>query len=178
MKDLIADLRADIFFYLHHLGMYDYIAISLVLSTFLVVLILATMIVIRHQFFGALLFIANVAFLCFGAFFAYKFVDDNTRARELKITQLKQLEYTDVVVVDLNLTNKSKKSFHFCRVNVKFHKNSKNAYKDFINRLKPFKNRLSEINATIAPRQTHQITMIIKDFRPSDYNVTTSSECF
>ncbi len=178
MKDLITNLRTEIFFYLNHFEIYDYIAISLVLATFLVLLILAAMTVLKHEIIGTFLFLLAVGFLFFGLFFAYKIVDSSTRTRQISINELKQLQYSDVFIVDLNLTNLSKRDFNFCRVNVKFHKNGKNALREFLNSLKPFKNRMSELNTTIAPHQSHNIKMVIKDFRPSDFNVVVNSECF
>ena len=75
MKDLITNLRTEIFFYLNHFEIYDYIAISLVLATFLVLLILATMTVLKHEIIGTFLFLLATGFLFFGLFFAYKIVD-------------------------------------------------------------------------------------------------------
>lgn len=178
MKDLIANLRTEIFFYLNHFEIYDYIAISLVLATFLMLLILAAMTVLKHEIIGTFLFLIAVGFLFFGLFYAYKIVDDNTRKREIVINELRQLQYSNTFIVDLNLTNLSKRNFNFCRVNVKFHKTDKNALKNFINSKRPFKNRMSELNTTIAPLQSHNIKMVIKDFRPSDFNVAVNSECF
>ena len=79
----------------------------------------------RSQFLGAIFISLAVAYLLCGGYFGYNYIEDNFRTRELQIVNSKQLAYSDTFLLDLNLTNKSSKAFHICRVNVEFIKNSK-----------------------------------------------------
>ena len=178
MKQSISELKGHIFFYLENLGSYDYILLACLLAGFLVLMIFAFWALFRSQFLGAIFISLAVVYLLCGGYFGYNYIEDNFRTRELQIVNLKQLAYSDTFLLELNLTNKSSKAFHICRVNVEFIKNSKNQINKIKNTIKPLKSVFAQSEGRISPNQSVELNMTIYNFRPQDYNITTFSQCF
>ena len=171
-------MRAGLHYYLQNFSIYDYLAIAWVLLLFIVLLFLVIFAIAKHQLLGALLLIIDIGFLFGGMYYALNFVDERVRAREVSINWVKQLTYTDAVIVDANLTNLSKKPFKFCKVKVKFFKASPYKFVQKIYEFKPVQSKSIDLNSPLDVNQTRNFDLIIDDFAPRDYNVSISSECF
>ena len=116
--------------------------------------------------------------LGFGAYFMPKLLDENLRTRSLELVSTKQLEYSNTLLVDLRLTNLSKKPFNYCKIGLSFYKNSGNTLRRYANELKPFLRENIVLKEALDVNATREITHAVNNFRAQDYNVTTSSECF
>ncbi|EAJ5693367.1 DUF2393 domain-containing protein [Campylobacter fetus] len=171
-------IKQGIKFYISHFGFIDYFAIIWVLLVFLVVLFLVIILIFKRPGLASILLIADIVFVFLGIFYTHKFIDGTLRKREIMISDIKQLNYSDTMIVDLNLTNKSNKAFKYCNVNLKFYKVAPNKFKNYINSLKPFYKKNNVIEDGVNIGQTKNLRLVINDFRPTDYNTTVTSECF
>ena len=70
---------------------------------------------------------------------------------------IKQLEYSNTLLVDLRLTNLSKKSFNYCKIGLSFYKNSGNALRRYANELKPFLKENIVLKDSLDVNATHGI---------------------
>ncbi|TWO18041.1 DUF2393 domain-containing protein [Campylobacter hyointestinalis] len=174
----INSLKEMMRFYAAHFVFIDYFAILWVLAVFLVVLFLVIILIVKRPFFASFILILDACFLIFGIIYTHKIIDENIRKRELELNFIKQLSFSDTLIMDLNLTNLSKKPFSYCSVKVKFYTHSDNKFKNYINSLKPFKVQKSVINEQIDINTTKNVRLIINNFKPIDYNTTINSECF
>ena len=172
------NLLSALQFYAQHLGLYDYLALGWVLLVFLFTLVVVVATIDRFPSLGSLLLVADAAFLFVGAYYAFHFVDDQTRKRDLVLGSVRQLAYSDTVILDLNLTNKSQKPFKYCRVSADFSKAHKNKYVALAYSLRPFRSESAEYTGRIDANETRAFKIIIEDFRPKNYAVSVKSECF
>lgn len=171
-------IRQDLYFYFDHIESWDYVMIACALAGFLVLMVLSFFLIVRSHLLGSLLLLCGLGFFGWALPFGYNFVDDTLRARSLELVSLKQLQYSDTMLADFNLTNLSKKTFRWCRVNIKFYKNKKSELKALIAKFKPMKMYFATTNERIAPNESIDFNMTIRNFRPSDYNVSIYSQCF
>lgn len=178
MHAAIESMKATFDFYVSHFSVYDFAALIWVLLVFLIVLFLVISIISRHQTLGSILFLLNIVFLFVAVFWSLSFVDSYTRQRSLKVSQIHQLNYTDTVILDVNLTNLSNKAFRYCKVGVKFYKLSKLEWMNGLNAYIPFKRKFIETSELIHPYRSRTFHFVIENFRPKDYNTTITSECY
>ena len=112
-------IKESILFYAKHLYTIDLVFILLVLFVFICFLLFA---VILHQkpiVASLVLFLSFI--LCPSlAYFGYKFIDDKFRHRI--ITILDNNFYSSNLVIDLNIENKSKYDFKYCKLVAKLYK--------------------------------------------------------
>ena len=146
--------------------------------TFLALVSLCVYVASKSYFAGFALMIITIAGLGCGTYFMPKLLDENLRTRSLELVSTKQLEYSNTLLVDLRLTNLSKKSFNYCKIGLSFYKNSGNALRRYANKLKPFLKENIVLKDSLDVNATHKITHAVNNFRAQDYNVTASSECF
>lgn len=178
MHATIENMRVTLHYYLQNFGFYDYFALMWVLLVFLLLLVVVILIIGKRQGLGSFLLLFDIAFLFIGVYFALKFVDDQTRRREISLNSLKQLTYTDAVIADVNITNLSQKPFKFCKVKIKFFKLSSRKFVQNLYELRPMQTKTGEFNSTIDVNETKSLKIVIDNFRPRDFNTSLSSECF
>ena len=133
---------------------------------------------VKVLFCGLCAEIVTIAGLGCGAYFMPKLLDENLRTRSLELVSTKQLEYSNTLLVDLRLTNLSKKPFNYCKIGLSFYKNSGNTLHRYANELKPFLKENIVLKDALDVNATREIMHAVNNFRAQDYNVTTSSECF
>lgn len=175
---MINELKQGLNFYLTHLGWVDFAAYIWMFLTFLALVSLCVYVASKSFFTGFALTIVTIAGLGCGAYFMPKLLDENLRTRSLELVSTKQLEYSNTLLVDLRLTNLSKKPFNYCEIDLSFYKNSSNTLRRYANELKPFLKENIVLKDALDVNATREITHAVNNFRAQDYNVTTSSECF
>lgn len=178
MLELLKDIKINIEFYLLHFSFIDYVFSIWILLVFLVVLILIILIIAKHPILSVFLLFLNLCFLVFGTIFTHQFIDKNVRKREININYTKQLIFSDTFIIDLNITNESKKDFNYCEIRIKFYKPSRNKFKNYLHLLRPFYVKTKIIKDKILQGETKNLKLIINNFRPLNYKITNSSECF
>ncbi|ANE35349.1 putative DUF2393 domain protein [Campylobacter iguaniorum] len=175
---VLNSLKQTINFYMAHFVFVDYLAVMWVLLVFLVVLFLVIIMMIKRPLLASFILIANIFFVVFGLIYTHKLIDENLRKRELIVDKITQLNFSDTLIADLNLTNLSKKPFKYCRIKLNFNHEENNKIKHFIKSAKPFRTQTHTIEEPIDVNQTKTIRLIINDFRPINYTTKVSSECF
>lgn len=178
MHAAIENIRQTLHFYLQHLWVEDFFALVWILLLFLVILFLVIIVIPKFQIFGSFLLFIDITFLFAGGYYVLNYIDKNFRNREVVISPIKQLHYSDTVVFDLNITNLSKKPFKICNIDVKFYKQSPNKWREQFNALTPFYVKNISFNEKIDINNTKIINVMIDNFRPLNYNTKLNSECF
>lgn len=164
-------------FYVSNFGFYDYVAVSWVILLFLALFILAIYMMFKRPFFAIFLFLLSFVGLGAGINYSLKFIDDVTRPKDVNIAPLRQLFYSDVMIADINITNKSKQPFKKCRIRLSFHNIGKSKFENLKFKFNPFHTEVT-ITEQIEPGKTEEIKFVMKEFRPQNYTTTLRTECF
>ena len=178
MSNLISTLKTGLNFYVVHFTTYDYLALFWVVIVFLLILFMVILLITKHQSLSAVFLFLDIIFLFFGTYYALDFVDSTTRQRTAKIENVKQLYYSDTVIVNASIKNESKKPFNFCEVKINFIKNAPYRLAQIANRIKPIMTKKYEIKTPLMPNEVKEIKFIIDNFRPKNYSTIIKSECF
>lgn len=162
--------------FVENLITYDYILFGASFGLFLLFIILA--ILIRKKIGLAILLI----FLGFGIFIlgptlGYIKMHEYLFKNSVSLTSQKKLLFSEAVVVKGTLTNESKFDFKSCKITASAYKITPNQYKNYINKLKPFKN-MSIVEYDIEKGRTIEFKIFIEPFTYSkDYNVSVGADC-
>lgn len=175
---MLNELKQGVNFYLTYLGWIDFASYVWLILMFFTLIFACFYLMSKHFAAGALVFILTIFAFLFGAFYLHKFLDENLRDRSLVVTDKKRLTYSNTLIVDLNLTNLSKKPFEYCNIKLKFYNPSSNFMKNELNKLKPFLKTNLVIKESISAGETIQKQSIIDGFVFENYDLTATSECY
>lgn len=170
-------MKAKIIDFINHLIIYDYFLFGGVFVLFLLFLVLA--IALRHKLALAILFV----FLAFGTLTAGSVVGYIELHRylfknKIVLHEVKDLEFTEALLIKGEIHNLSKRPFQECRVYAGVHKVSHNRYLDRLYPLLPFKKGALKVIEPIAPGESEPFKLFIEPFRyTKDYNITIKAEC-
>ncbi|WP_457746012.1 DUF2393 domain-containing protein [Sulfurimonas sp.] len=162
--------------FIHGLILYDYILFASVLALFILLIVLA--IVLRKKV-GFSIFLVLVAFVLFvlGPTIGYLEMHKYLFKNSLELISQKKLSFVEAVVVKGRLTNESKRNFQECKITAGAYKVTKNKYKNYLYKLKPFK-KMSIVEKDIASGATVNFKIIVEPFRyKRDYNITLGASC-
>ena len=166
----------DINEFINNLIIYDYILFGGAFVIFILFIILA--IVLRHKL-GIAIFFVLLAFgtLIVAPTLGYIEMHNYLFKNSTKITSHKKLEFTKAAVVNGLLTNESKFNFSSCKITASAYKVSKNKYRNYLLKFKPFK-KMSILEYDIAKGEQRIFKMIIEPFTYSkDYNISIKASC-
>lgn len=162
---------------LDQLHSYDYIAFAWVGLLFLFLLILAIL-VRKRTLLSVFIMLLAFIILLLGPFATYETVRFLLYKTETKVTEQKQLVYSNALVVKGNITNKGLENISRCIVKTKLVKPSDNVFMQTINSLKPIKKKTTLLEKEIAVKQESEFKVIFEPFTYSkEFNITVSSEC-
>jgi hypothetical protein len=155
---------------------YDYILFGTVLLLFVLFIILG--ILLRKKLTLAIFFVL-LAFATFllgptlGYLELHKFLFKN----ETVLISQKRLHFTQAVIVKGKITNKSNLNFKSCKIRANAYKITKNKYKNYIYKLKPFQ-KMSIIEKGIKRGETREFKIIVEPFTyKRDYNISLEASC-
>ena len=175
---MINELRSSLIFYIEHFSWIDWVAYLWTFLIFLAIFFTSIYIIGKSQILGFLMLFFSIFGFGIGVFFVSNFLDTRLRSRSIDIVSQKQLVYTDALIVSLDITNKSKKDFEYCRVKLKFYYPSQNKFKNLLNTFKPF-NKENIVLHNLKVGEKRHLDSLIDGFRANkEYNITTNSECF
>jgi len=155
---------------------YDYILFGASFLLFILFIILALL--FRKKLIIALFFILlGFATLILGPTLGYiqmhKYIFKNTT----KLLSQKRLHFVQLVIVKGTLTNESKLDFKKCIITANAYKVTKNKYKNYLYKLKPFQ-KMSIIKQNIQKGETQAFQIIIEPFTyKKDYNISLEANC-
>ena len=155
---------------------YDYILFGGSFVLFLLFIILG--IILRKKLALALIFI----FLAFGILlvgptYGYIKLHETLFKHSLTLTAQKKLEFTKAVIVWGSLSNDSSRNFKECKISVSAYSVTKNKYKNYLTKFKPFIKR-SIVEENIAKGEKRDFKIIVDPFTYSrDYNISLGADC-
>jgi hypothetical protein len=162
--------------FIENLITYDYILFGASFGLFLLFIILA--IVIRKKVtIAILLVLLGFGIFILGPTLGYIKMHEYLFKNSVSLTSQKKLSFSEAVVVKGTLTNESKFDFKSCKITASAYKVTKNEYKNYINKLKPFKN-MSIVEYDIKKGKSIEFKIFIEPFTYSkDYNVSLGADC-
>ena len=169
-------MRIDAKEFISNLIAYDYILFSSVFVLFILFIILG--IVLRKKPLLAVLCIL-IAFTTFivGPTYGYIKMHEILFKNSTSVTSQKELTFTNAIVLKGTLTNESERDFQSCEITASAYKVSSNALKNYLYKLKPFKN-MSIVEEDIEMSQTIAFKIIIEPFTyERDYNISIGADC-
>ncbi len=170
-------MKHKIISFIDGLILYDYILFGAVIALFILFLILA--ILLRKRV-GLSIFIILIAFiiLLLAPTLGYIQLHNFLYKNEIKITKVKQLEFTNALLIEGELKNSSKMDFHTCKIKAGAYKVSGKKILDMIYPYRPFKHGYVKLDTIIKPKETKHFKLFIEPFRyKRDYNITIGASC-
>lgn len=176
---MLSSLKQNLLFVLHNASLIDYLAYGFVVLCFVLMLFVGILCALKWWWQIGFLVIF-VSFFC--VFLAFHFVnlELNRRIRNVEISPLhtKQLEFSNTLLVDFNLTNRSKKELKICKTELNFHTISKNELKNRLNFLNPFLTKTMVLKEPFLVGESKEVKAVVENFLFVDYNISTKVECF
>jgi hypothetical protein len=162
--------------FIHTLSMYDYILFGSAVFLFFFFIIVA--ILLRNRLGIALTFvILGFASLMLGPTVGYMELHKYLYKHSLTLLSYKKLHFTNAVVIYANLKNESKLDFKECVIKAQAYKVTKNKYKNYIYKLKPFQ-KMSIVQADIKKGESREIKMLMEPFSYArDFNISLGADC-
>jgi hypothetical protein len=169
-------MKEKITIFIEGLISYDYLLFGGVFFLFLLFIILG--ILLRKRVVLALFFIL-LAFtiLLLGPSLGYIKLHEYLFKNSVTLISQKKLHFSEAVVVKGSLKNESKKNFSSCLITAHAYAVTKNKYKNYLKKLKPFQ-KMSIVLYDINVGDTKTFKIIIEPFRYSrDYNISLGADC-
>lgn len=162
--------------FIHGLILYDYILFGLSFVLFLLFIIFA--LVFRKKLIIALFFVLlGFATLILGPTLGYIEMHKYLFKNSTKLISQKRLHFVQAVIVKGSITNESKFDFKECKISAEVYKITKNKYKNYLLKLKPFQ-KMSILEHTLPKGQTREFRIIIEPFTyKKDYNISLGASC-
>lgn len=127
--------------------MVDYIAFAWLILLFFVFLFLAILLAKGRPLLAFMIVILDLALLVGGPFAIKYILDSKIRAVKTEFTTIKQLNYSDTLILEGTLQNVGKTDFKWCKIHISIHPKEKNG-----------------ILHTILPLQTlHKKSIVLKE---------------
>lgn len=176
---MINSLRENILFIFQHANLIDYLVYGWILLAFIFVLFLGLFIAARSWWqFGFLIILADFVAVFVAFYIANLELAKRFRPVELSEIHTKQLQFSNNLLVDFNITNNSNKTYGICKIDIGFYVVSKQEIRTKLNSFNPFATKNIIIKEPIFPRETREINDYVGNFAFIDYNMTTRTECF
>lgn len=176
---MIANLKDSLIFIAQNAQIIDYLAYGFNVLMFFLFIFLGLLCAAKWWWqIGFLIIFSSFILFFVGIYFTN--LELNKRVRNVEISGLKtkQLEYSNTLLVDFDIENKSKKELKICKLDIKFHTISKNGFKNYINSLNPFLTKTITIKDILYKGETKHLNAVVNNFLFVDYNITTKAECF
>jgi len=172
----VANLKLQLKEFIEGLILYDYILFGAVLVLFVLLIVLA--ILLRKRL-GIAIFLVLFAFAIFllGPSLGYVVMHKYLFKADTELISQKKLNFSKAVIVKGKLTNNSRFNFKSCVVTAEIYKVTKNKYKNYIYKLKPFQ-KMSIVEKDIQKGETRNFKIIVEPFTyKKDYNISLEASC-
>lgn len=173
-------LKLSLLTYIKHFGLYDYLAFGWLIVTFLVLIILASLIAKRSSVASLLLIIFALILLVVSPLFIKMKLGETLRSTTTEISMVKKLTFSDSLIVEGMIYNTSNKDFTLCLVQTSvFKQTDAQGLKALINTLKPISNQSIFVKQNLPKEGALEFQSVFDDFRYSgDVNATLKAECY
>lgn len=171
-------LKAAILDFFNTLSIYDYVGFFLTLFLFFLFMILA-LLLRRRTILAMSLVILSFVFFFGGPVMAHLLVKNSVFKSYAEITEVKQLYYSDTLILRGMLHYQGKKNANHCEVDVALHKKGPNIVKDFVYSLKAYRKGSKRIDKVFEPGESMDFKIVIEPFNyKGDYNISVASGCY
>jgi len=155
---------------------YDYILFGSVFALFILFMILSLL--LRKKVFVAVIsLLLGFSVLLFGSTIGYIKMHEYLFKNTLLLESQKKLSFTQAVVVKGSLQNNSKFNFSECKITASAYKVTKNKYKNYLLKFKPFQ-KASIFTAAIPKGSSQNFKIFIEPFTYSnEYNISLKADC-
>ena len=155
---------------------YDYILFGASFGLFILFIILS--ILLRKKIGFAIFFILlGFSIFLLGPSLGYVKMHEYLFKNTTQLLSQKKLSFSEAVIVKGSITNDSKKHFKSCKITASAYKITKNKYKNYLYKFKPFK-KMSIIEEDIDKGKTREFKIIVEPFTYSrDYNISLGAKC-
>ena len=173
------NLKQSLIEYLNTFTIYDYLSYGWLIATFFTILMLATLIAKKKPTLSIFLVLFSFMILIAGPIGVKIFLDNTIRKSVIKTIDIKQLNFSDSLIIKGELQNISKIDFQKCTIKASVIKYSNNLLKDTLNNLKPLRDKSITIDKQIKRDDFLPFKIVINNFKyKKDFNVTLSANCF
>lgn len=177
--EILEQIKQIVVFYLNHWHTIDFISIIWIVVLFFLSILFVILLFEKMPIFSFLLFFISIGAVIGGFLYTKNYVDNALRARETAIVLNHKMNYSDALLVDVNLTNLSKNAFKFCKTSVKVIKTGAKFPRNVIDALKPIYEKNIVLNEPLNPAQTKKIHFLFTNFVcDGNYSLKANSECF
>lgn len=147
-------------------------------SALLFVLLLTLALLLHRKLLLSILFVLLAfSIITLGPTLGYIKMHDYLFKHDANITEVKELEFTDALVVRGVLANHSKQNFTFCEITANVYKVAHNPVLDLLFPLNPFK-KASITKENIPVGGQTEFKLFVEPFRyTKDYNVSIGASC-
>lgn len=156
---------------------YDYIMFAISGALFFLILLLA---IIFRKKVGLSLFLILLSFVIIiaGPIFSYNYIHSTMFKAEISNLQIKELEFSEALVVKGTLTNFGTKDLKKCSIDLKAYKGAHNFLEELVYPLKPFKKMSILKQEQIDRNSSIKFKMILEPFTYSkEYNISIKATC-
>ena len=151
--------------YLRHLEIYDYLALGWFVFTFLILIILATLVAKRSSTLSLLLIIGALVFFMVAPFLIKYRVGEILRPTHVEIHTVKKLTFSDSVIVEATIHNDSQKEFTLCFIQTSLLKqNPSEGLRSYLNLLKPIANQSILVQQSLPKGEILEHKAVFDDF--------------
>lgn len=176
---MTSSLKTSIQTYISHMQTYDYLAFGWLFLLFFLFFILALILIRRKPFLSLFILLVDISVVGVSPFAIKWYLDDKLRGNESQTTLVKQLQFSDTLIVEGSVKNISDIDFTTCLTHVKVIKPDNNKYKSFLLALKPIRNQSILLEMPPARGQETPFRVLFEPFRyGGDFNVTVNAECY
>ncbi|BBG64943.1 putative integral membrane protein [Hydrogenimonas sp.] len=169
-------LRSYIYYTLHSLTKYDYMAIGWALFLAFLLLVLAA--IVRKRALSYLLLLTGVMLLFTGPIAAKVIMDGYLRAADAKVKETKILKYSSSLVIEGELKNSSRLDFSRCDLAVMIYRPSDNPLKRAAAILKPALVRIEHLDSPVLRGESKPFRILVDHFNMSDFNLSVQPRCY
>lgn len=157
--------------------MYDYVLFGVSGSLFLVILFLA--ILLRNKVgLSLLLVLLSFVILIAGPIVGYNYIHGSIYKTKVTELSIKQLEFSQAVVIKGTLTNLGKENFKKCKVSSSAYKGATNFLEELVFPLKPFMKRSIVKEEQIEINESIDFKLMLEPFTYSkEYNISLKVDC-
>ncbi len=156
--------------------MYDYILFGISFILFILFIILA-LLLRRKLILGIFFILLGFATLVLGPTVGYIQMHKYLFKNSVHLLSQKKLNFVQAVIVKGTITNESKLNFSECKITAEVYKVTKNKYKNYLFRLKPFM-KMAIVQRDLLKGETKGFKIIIEPFQyQKDFNVSVGASC-
>ena len=165
--------------YIGSFTFYDYLAYLWLIVLFFILIALSLLMIKRNVFITLFLVFFSFLILFFSPFGIKHILDSYVRKTSIELEKPRYLHFSKSLIISGKLTNDSKIDYNKCIIYIDILENSSNKYLNYVNRLKPLREKSIVINKKIEQGGDYSFRIVIDNFNlKDDYNISAKADCY